>query len=372
MSDTLYLVDGDSLTPMKPSAPPDEDKLQDLIARYSDLIGDSDGDLLLVRREQAVGDSEDSAGRWSIDHLFVTREAIPVLVEVKRAVNTQLRREVVGQLLEYAANGSAYWSAADTAQSFAETCLKNDRSPDEALSEFLGEAAETAGFWERVESNLRDGRLKMLIVADRIPSELARIVEFMNDQMRAEVHAIELRYFESADGRLTLAPRTIGQTEKTKAKKGNTDRRGPISIEDWIERDIVPQGSEVVAGVKCWLEIMQRLNASTIVPQTQGSIAGSIKNNVGKQKFPIFMNRVGRVIIAFDMIHRLPGLANEETRQQFLDRFTEAIGPLSTANLKGGPGFPVERLNDPARAQSFEEILSDLFEAALLEPEHNE
>ena len=371
MSDTLYLVDGDSLTPMKPSAPPDEDKLQDLIAKYSDLIGDNDGDLLLVRREQAVGDSEDSAGRWSLDHLFVTREAIPVLVEVKRAVDTRLRREVVGQLLEYAANGTAFWSAADAAQSFAETCLENEISPDEALSEFLGEAAETAGFWERVESNLRDGHLKMLIVADRIPSELARIIEFMNDQMRAEVYAIELRYFESADGRLTLAPRTIGQTEKTKAKKGNAERRGPISIEDWIERYIRPQGTETAAGVKCWIEIVQRLNGSVSVVGTQRSMAGSIASNAGKTIRPTYMDSKGKVIIAFDLIQRCPGLANEETRQQFLDRFTKAVGKLTTTNPTGSPGFPVERLNDPSRAQAFEAILSDLFEAALLEPEHD-
>jgi hypothetical protein len=363
MSDTLYLVDGNSLTPMKPSAPPDENKLQDLIARYSDLIGDGDGDLLLVSREQAIGDSKDSADRWSIDHLFVTRDAIPVLVEVKRAVDTRLRREVIGQLLEYAANGSVFWSAADAAQSFAKTCLENGDTPEEVLSEFLGEAEETAGFWERVESNLRDGRLKLLIVADQIPSELARIVEFMNDQMRAEVLAIELRYFESTDGRLTLAPRTIGQTEKTKAKKGNADRRGPISIEAWIERDIVPRGNEVVNGVQKWLKILQRLGASTEIPSTQGSIASSIEDYEGRNRYPLHMYRSGRGSISFGWVHECPGVASEKTRQIFLERFTEAVGPLSTANLKGHPSFPAERLNDPAKARAFEQVTRDWLEA---------
>ena len=40
--------------------------------------------------------------RWSLDHLFVSRTGIPVLIEVKRASDTRLRREVVGQLLDYA------------------------------------------------------------------------------------------------------------------------------------------------------------------------------------------------------------------------------------------------------------------------------
>lgn len=82
--------------------------MQELVARYPQLIGDADGDLLLISREQPVSDGLDSSGRWSLDHLFVTRNAVPVLVELKRASDTRLRREIVGQLLDYAANGVAY------------------------------------------------------------------------------------------------------------------------------------------------------------------------------------------------------------------------------------------------------------------------
>ena len=76
--------------------------MQALVARYPELITDGDGDLLLVRREQSIADGPEGGGRWSLDHLFVTRDAVPVLVELKRAVDTRLRREVVGQMLDYA------------------------------------------------------------------------------------------------------------------------------------------------------------------------------------------------------------------------------------------------------------------------------
>ena len=50
---TIYLVDGNgALTRMTPGAPPNEDHIQALIARHPDLIGDSDGALLLIRRER--------------------------------------------------------------------------------------------------------------------------------------------------------------------------------------------------------------------------------------------------------------------------------------------------------------------------------
>jgi hypothetical protein len=141
---TIYLVDGNGdLNRMTPGAPPNEDHIQALIARHPDLIGDSDGALLLIRREHPIADSVDSGGRWSIDHLFVTRDAVPVLVEVKRAVDTRLRREVVGQMLDYAANGIAYWRPGRIADEFAASCAKTKVSADEELQVFLGEVDPT-------------------------------------------------------------------------------------------------------------------------------------------------------------------------------------------------------------------------------------
>src|SRR5690242_6688962 len=104
----IYVVDKQgSLARMKPGAPATEDAMQALVAEHPELIGAADGDLLLIRREQPVSASADGPGRWSLDHLFVTRKAVPVLVELKRAADTRLRREIVGQLLDYAANGVA-------------------------------------------------------------------------------------------------------------------------------------------------------------------------------------------------------------------------------------------------------------------------
>jgi hypothetical protein len=65
--------------------------------------------LQLVSREVAVPSEEDGHDRWSLDHLFLDNEAVPTLVEVKRRRDTRIRREVVGQMLDYAANAVVYW-----------------------------------------------------------------------------------------------------------------------------------------------------------------------------------------------------------------------------------------------------------------------
>ncbi|WP_264447471.1 hypothetical protein [Novosphingobium sp. JCM 18896] len=192
--------------------------MQELVARYPELITDGDGDLLLIRREQAIRDSEDGTGRWSVDHLFVTRDAVPVLVELKRAVDTRLRREVVGQMLDYAANSTAYWQAGRIADSFAQSFVGAEASPEEVLAEFIGDT-EPSAFWEQVDSNFSAGRIKLVFVADEIPRELARIVEFLNDQMRADVRAVELRWFADQRGNISLSPRVIGETERTAVAK---------------------------------------------------------------------------------------------------------------------------------------------------------
>jgi len=78
---------------MTPGAPASEDLMQSLVARHPELIGDRDGPFLLIRRGQPIADAADTSGCWSLDHLFVARDGVPFLVELKRAVDTRLRRE---------------------------------------------------------------------------------------------------------------------------------------------------------------------------------------------------------------------------------------------------------------------------------------
>ncbi len=46
---------------------------------------------------------------WNIDFFIVDQSGIPTFVECKRFKDTRSRREVVGQMIEYAANGHYYW-----------------------------------------------------------------------------------------------------------------------------------------------------------------------------------------------------------------------------------------------------------------------
>ena len=92
-----------------------ENLLQELLADYPNLLAGDQIDTteprrwLLISREMSLASEEDGAGRWSVDHLFLDQDAIPTIVEVKRSTDTRIRREVVGQMLDYAANAVVHW-----------------------------------------------------------------------------------------------------------------------------------------------------------------------------------------------------------------------------------------------------------------------
>lgn len=111
MSNEVYLLnDQGKMKEMVHSLYESEDILQSLVADYPQLLAgeqmnpDNPMRWVLVSREMSVGDDETNQSRWSIDHLFLDQEAVPTLVEVKRSSDTRIRREVVGQMMDYAAN----------------------------------------------------------------------------------------------------------------------------------------------------------------------------------------------------------------------------------------------------------------------------
>src|SRR5215510_8587676 len=144
MSGGMYLIQDDGhLVEMTERAYDSEDLLQGLLATYPNLLAGDQMDRaaprrwLLITREMAVPSEEDGAGRWSVDHLFLDQDAIPTLVEVKRSSDTRIRREVVGQLLDYAANAVAYWPVERIRAQFEMNCQAQGLDPEEILGEFL-------------------------------------------------------------------------------------------------------------------------------------------------------------------------------------------------------------------------------------------
>ena len=243
MAERIYaMTTNNSIEPIDETAFETEDKLQRLIEEHPELL---DGEQmqpedprrwLLIGREIGVPAAAGEGARWALDHLLVDQDATLTLVEVKRGWNPDIRRAVIGQLLEYAAHASVAWTANELRETFERGALKQCRDPQEELATLLQSGSDPDGdaFWDDVATNLAANRLRLLIVSDRIPDEIARVVTFLNKQISdIEVLAVEIKRFKGNVNQ-TLVPRVIGRMmEGAKAKRGGTRTR--VTRESFLE-----------------------------------------------------------------------------------------------------------------------------------------
>jgi len=216
-------------------------ELQRILERNHDLLpGDQINPekprkWLLIKREMPVPDPGTGQARWSIDFLFADQEAIPTFVECKRFGDTRARREVVGQMIEYAANGHRYWSK-DLLRDFTEKSLKDGRSLEVALGELQGPEGDVPdAFFDRIQQNLREGQLRLVFFLEDSPPELLSVVEFLNKQMeRSEVLLVEARQYRSESGRV-VAPALFGFTEEARLVKRSVNVVTAASRKQWDE-----------------------------------------------------------------------------------------------------------------------------------------
>ena len=224
-----------------------ENELQALIAEHPELLDGEQmrpGDArrwILITREKGIAASSGEAAKWAVDHLIIDQDGVPTLAELKRGSNPDIRRKIVGQLLEYAAHASETWTEKELRDTFERKAGEQGRDARDELATLLQTDGEpdVEGFWERVSTNLAANRLRLLFVADDIPDPLARVVGFLNEKMRGiEVLAVEIKRFHGKSGQ-TLVPRVIGRTSASPAPGRPGQRLTRESFLGWFENESV-------------------------------------------------------------------------------------------------------------------------------------
>src|SRR5665213_740325 len=316
MSSSIFLIGADNVPlELTRTSYDSEDLLQRLIADHPALLGSAmgaDGGLLLAEREPTIPDSLGGSGRWSLDHLFLDREGVPVLVEVKRATDTRARREVVAQMLDYAANGVAFWPVESIAEGFRREATKAGYNPDQRLLDFLGDG-DPETFWKAVEANLRSGRIRMVFLADEIGKELRRIVEFLNEQMRpAEVLAVEVVQYLNPTGVRILVPSLVGDTERAQAAKAVRPARDPIDEPEWLSSLADLKGDAARRGADRALEFMREAALSVEMSDSQDSIYGFARVK-GRIIYLFYVRRsTARFEISLGSLRNAPAFAADQ------------------------------------------------------------
>jgi hypothetical protein len=360
----IYLIEKDGkLVEMTEEAYDSEILLQKLLADYPSLLaGDQiDNDKprrwLLISREMSVPAEEGGSGRWSVDHLFLDQDAIPTLVEVKRSNDTRIRREVVGQMLDYAANAVVYWPVEAIQAQFEVTCNEFKLDPEEELTKLLSDDADHEQFWQKVKTNLQAGRLRLIFVSDEIPSELRRVVEFLNEQMDpAEVLAVEIKQY-IGEGLKTLVPRVIGQTAEAQRKKPPSPPRWdePLFFQEMTaERN--PTEVKVAESILEWAK-----RKSLRSDWGKGGKTGSYTLRLDYKELAYGLITVwtdGKVQIPFGNLMKRAPFDDEMRRVELLRQLNTISGVnISKDGITKFPSIPLMVMGDESTLQHFLNIL---------------
>ena len=367
MTGKIYLLQEDgSLQAMSERSYVTEERLQVLLKDYPDLLAGEQMDeenprrWLLVSREVGVP-IEEGGGDWmSLDHLFLDQDATPTLVEVKRGSDTRLRREVVGQMLDYASNAVAYWSVEHLQSRFEAACEEQESNPIRLVAELIGsdleDEAAVGGFWEQVETNLRVGKIRLVFVADEIPPELSRIVEFLNAYMTpVEVLAVEIRQYVG-EGLRTLVPQVIGQTAQAQGRKSS----GRLKQRKWdapsFLRELEERNDTITTIVAKSILDWARPKVTRIW-WGEGSRNGSFVPTLNHrdrdhQLFAVWT--YGTVEIYFYWYQYKAPFDSEEKRRELLSRLNAIPGvSLPDSAITKRPGIPLSTFEDESALEQF-------------------
>ena len=355
------LRDDGALAPMAETPYELEDVLQGLLADYPALLEldqAQSSPWLLVTREAGIPGDLAGTDRWAVDHLFLDRDGVPTLVEVKRSSDTRLRREAVGQILDYAANAVVYWPSDAIRQRFEARCETQGRDPHEVISEFLGGESDVDDFWERVRTNLQAERIRMVLVADEIPRETQRIIEFLNGQLDpAEVLGLQIRQFVG-EGIKTLVPQVLGRTAEAEQRKSasRTSRRWDAET---FDRELAEgRGDDelqLAQAIRNWAS-----DRGLRIDWGRGARFGSFMPKLhrdGRQHNMFSVSTNGEIQLSLGSMHQSP-FASLDKRRELVGRLTDIPGvELRVGNLSTSwPTMPLRVLGEGDCLNCFLEV----------------
>jgi len=175
---------------------------------------------LIIEREMPVPDPSSGGDRWSIDFFFADQSGMPTFIECKRYEDSRSRREVIGQMFDYAANGHYYWTKGDMRNLAEKNASVKGLSLEEAIRNLQpDDGLGVDDYFQRVEDNLREGQLRLVFFLEESSMELRSVVDFLNKQMeRSEVLIVEARQY-LYEGTRVVVPALFGYTEEARQVK---------------------------------------------------------------------------------------------------------------------------------------------------------
>lgn len=184
-------------------------------------------------------------------------------------------------------------------------------------------------FWQKVSANLQAGSLRLLFVADEIPTELQRIIGFLNEKMDSvEVLGVEIKQFAGQQMK-TLVPRVIGKTGKAETRKARTNGSSDsqkLDEQTFFENMQTQQGmakADVAHALLDWAN-NRRLSIKWGVGLTTGSFIPML-NHKGKDISLFAVKIYGQLELYFLYLSRRQPFDNIAKREELLAKINAVL-----------------------------------------------
>ena len=148
-----------------------------------------------------------------IDAVFINSQGRLVLAEFKLWRNPQARREVIGQILDYAKE-FASWSYEDLQREVSKNLNRQGNVLFQLAREHSPEIKE-ADFVDSVSRHLARGEFLLLIIGDGIREGVENIVDFVQNHsgLHFNLALVEAALYRDKSGHIIVQPRCLARTQ---------------------------------------------------------------------------------------------------------------------------------------------------------------
>ena len=188
----------------------DESTLQDLLFRFPRSLPVAAIDAAYSDPVPVCRELYTPAGY--VDALYINPLGRLILAEFKLWRNPQARREVIGQILDYAKE-LASWDYEDLQREVSRALKRKGNVPFELVCEQAPGVDETE-FVDNVARHLRRGEFLLLIVGDGIREGVENIVDFVqrHSGLHFNLALVEAAIYRDGADRVIMQPRVLTRT----------------------------------------------------------------------------------------------------------------------------------------------------------------
>ena len=189
-----------------------------------------------------------------IDAIGIDKDGEIYLIETKLYKNPD-KRQVVAQVLDY---GASLWSVFKDPSQFVDAL-------EEAASEEFGTSLELKvkefydledDDWptliETIKENIHDGKLRFVVLMDKLHSQLKDLILFINKNSQFDVFAVEIEYYKHEDTEIMI-PKLFGEEAKTPS---------PGTRGKWTEQKFLEEASKKIGNSKTLSTVKELLEFS--------------------------------------------------------------------------------------------------------------